>query len=175
MTALHGVLVDVYGIGILITGKSGVGKSETALELVKRGHRLVADDLVEIRQVAKNVLIGNAPKLLEHMLEIRGVGIVDMMTLFGASAVKSDKRILIIIDLELWDQDKIYDRLGIDEEKMKIMDSELTKLTVPVRPGRNLSVIIEVAAMDYRMKKLGVNAAEEFTKKLAAEIKVNRK
>lgn len=153
MTAIHGVLVDVYGIGILITGKSGVGKSETALELVKRGHRLVADDLVEIRQVAKNVLIGNAPKLLEHMLEIRGVGIVDMMTLFGASAVKSDKRILIIIDLELWDQDKIYDRLGIDEEKMKIMDSELTKLTVPVRPGRNLSVIIEVAAMDYRMKK----------------------
>ncbi|MBO0602263.1 HPr kinase/phosphorylase [Sporosarcina sp. E16_3] len=175
MTALHGVLVDVYGIGILITGKSGVGKSETALELVKRGHRLVADDLVEIRQVAKNVLIGNPPKLLEHMLEIRGVGIVDMMTLFGASAVKSDKRILIIIDLEFWDQDKIYDRLGIDEEKMKIMDSELTKLTVPVRPGRNLSVIIEVAAMDYRMKKLGVNAAEEFTKKLAAEIKVNRK
>jgi HPr kinase/phosphorylase len=175
MTAIHGVLVDVYGIGILITGKSGVGKSETALELVKRGHRLVADDLVEIRQVAKNVLIGNAPKLLEHMLEIRGVGIVDMMTLFGASAVKSDKRILIIIDLELWDQDKVYDRLGIDEEKMKIMDSELTKLTVPVRPGRNLSVIIEVAAMDYRMKKLGINAAEEFSKKLSAEIKGNRK
>ncbi|NYF26023.1 HPr(Ser) kinase/phosphatase [Sporosarcina sp. JAI121] len=173
MTAVHGVLVDVYGIGILITGKSGVGKSETALELVKRGHRLVADDLVEIRQVAKNVLIGNAPKLLEHMLEIRGVGIVDMMTLFGASAVKSDKRILIVIDLELWDPDKIYDRLGIDEEKMKIVDSELTKLTVPVRPGRNLSVIIEVAAMDYRMKKLGINAAEEFSKKLDAEISGN--
>ena len=167
MTAVHGVLVDVYGIGILITGKSGVGKSETALELVKRGHRLVADDLVEIRQVAKNVLIGNAPKLLEHMLEIRGVGIVDMMTLFGASAVKSDKRILIVVDLELWDPDKIYDRLGLDEEKMKIMDSELTKLTVPVRPGRNLSVIIEVAAMDYRMKKLGINAAEEFSRKLS--------
>ena len=170
MTAVHGVLVDVYGIGVLITGKSGVGKSEIALELVKRGHRLVADDLVEIRQVAKNVLIGNAPKLLEHMLEIRGVGIVDMMTLFGASAVKSDKRILIVIDLEVWDPDKIYDRLGIDDEKMKIMDSELTKLTVPVRPGRNLSVIIEVAAMDYRMKRLGVNAAEEFTKKLDAAI-----
>ncbi|HJF32380.1 MAG TPA: HPr(Ser) kinase/phosphatase [Sporosarcina psychrophila] len=173
MTAVHGVLVDVYGIGILITGKSGVGKSETALELVKRGHRLVADDLVEIRQVAKNVLIGNAPKLLEHMLEIRGVGIVDMMTLFGASAVKSDKRILIVVDLELWDPDKIYDRLGLDEEKMKIVDSELTKLTVPVRPGRNLSVIIEVAAMDYRMKKLGINAAEEFSKKLSAQIEGN--
>ncbi|WP_318616736.1 HPr(Ser) kinase/phosphatase [Sporosarcina sp. YIM B06819] len=170
MKAVHGVLVDVYGIGVLITGKSGVGKSETALELVKRGHRLVADDLVEIRQVAKNVLIGNPPKLLEHMLEIRGVGIVDMMTLFGASAIRSDKRILMVIDLEIWDPDKIYDRLGIDEEKLKIMDSELTKLTVPVRPGRNLSVIIEVAAMDYRMKRLGVNAAEEFAKKVNSAI-----
>ena len=170
MTAVHGVLVDVYGIGILITGKSGVGKSETALELVKRGHRLIADDLVEIRQVAKNILIGNAPKLLEHMLEIRGVGIVDMMTLFGASAVKSDKRILIVIDLEVWEPEKTYDRLGIDDEKMKIMDSEVTKLTVPVRPGRNLSVIIEVAAMNYRMKRLGVNAGEEFSRKLDAVI-----
>ncbi len=166
MTTVHGVLVDVYGIGVLITGKSGVGKSETALELVKRGHRLVADDAVEIRQVAKNVLIGNAPKLLSHMLEIRGVGIIDMMTLFGASAVKDDKRILLVIDLELWDPDKVYDRLGIDGEKMKIMDSELTKLTVPVKPGRNLSVIVEVAAMDYRMKRLGINAAETFSKKL---------
>ena len=160
MTTMHGVLVDVYGIGILITGKSGVGKSETALELVKRGHRLVADDLVEIREVSKNVLIGNSPQLIEHMLEIRGVGIIDMMTLFGASAVKSDKRILIVIDLELWETGKMYERLGLDEEKMKIMDTELTKLTVPVRPGRNLSVIIEVAAMDYRMKRLGVNAAQ---------------
>lgn len=173
MTAVHGVLVDVYGIGVLITGKSGVGKSETALELVKRGHRLVADDLVEIRQVSKNVLIGSPPKLLEHMLEIRGVGIVDMMTLFGASAIKSDKRILIVIDLEIWDPSKIYDRLGIDEEKLKIMDSELTKLTVPVRPGRNLSVIIEVAAMDYRMKRLGINAAEEFAKRVNSAILEN--
>lgn len=170
MTTVHGVLVDVYGIGVLITGKSGVGKSETALELVKRGHRLVADDAVEIRQVAKNVLIGNPPKILRHMLEIRGVGIIDMMTLFGASAVKDDKRVLMVVDLEVWDPEKIYDRLGIDEEKMKIIDSELTKLTVPVRPGRNLSVIIEVAAMDYRMKRLGINAAEAFSKKLDAAI-----
>ncbi|CAM3179323.1 HPr(Ser) kinase/phosphatase [Filibacter tadaridae] len=170
MTAVHGVLVDVYGVGILITGKSGVGKSETALELVKRGHRLVADDLVEIRQVSKNVLIGNAPKLLEHMLEIRGVGIIDMMTLFGAGSVRGDKRIVIVIDLEIWDPDKLYERLGLDDEKMKIMDSELTKLTVPVRPGRNLSVIIEVAAMDYRMKRLGVNAAEKFSRKLDSAI-----
>lgn len=171
MTTLHGVLVDVYGIGVLITGKSGVGKSETALELVKRGHRLIADDAVEIRQVAKNVLIGNPPKLLQHMLEIRGVGIIDMMNLFGASAVKDDKRVLMVIDLEAWDPDKVYDRLGIDEDKQKIIDSEITKLTVPVRPGRNLSVIIEVAAMDYRMKKLGVNAAETFTKKLDLAIR----
>ncbi|MGN7387533.1 HPr(Ser) kinase/phosphatase [Sporosarcina sp. SAFN-015] len=166
MTTVHGVLVDVYGIGVLLTGKSGVGKSETALELVKRGHRLVADDAVEIRQVAKNVLIGNSPKLLRHMLEIRGVGIIDMMMLFGASAVRDDKRILMVIDLETWNPDKVYDRLGIDGEKMKIMDSDLTKLTVPVKPGRNLSVIIEVAAMDYRMKRLGINAAETFSKKL---------
>lgn len=170
MTTVHGVLVDVYGIGVLITGKSGVGKSETALELVKRGHRLVADDLVEIREVSKNVLIGNAPKLIEYMLEIRGVGIIDLMTLFGASAVKSDKRILIVIDLELWDDTKMYDRLGLDEKKMKIMDTELTKFVVPVRPGRNLSVIIEVAAMDYRMKKLGVNAAQEFSDRLSEAI-----
>lgn len=166
MTTLHGVLVDVYGIGVLLTGKSGVGKSETALELVKRGHRLVADDLVEIRQVSKNVLIGNAPKLIEHMLEIRGVGIIDMMTLFGASSFRANKRILMVIDLEFWDEKKMYDRLGLDEVKMKIIDTELIRLTVPVRPGRNLSVIIEVAAMDYRLKRLGVNAAEEFSKKL---------
>ncbi|WP_210471251.1 HPr(Ser) kinase/phosphatase [Sporosarcina sp. 6E9] len=173
MTTMHGVLVDVYGIGVLITGKSGVGKSETALELVKRGHRLVADDLVEIREVSQNVLIGNSPPLIEHMLEIRGVGIIDIMTLFGASAVKSDKRILIVINLELWETDKMYERLGLDEEKMKIMDTELTKLTVPVRPGRNLSVIIEVAAMDYRMKLLGVNAAQNFSDKLTNAINQN--
>lgn len=170
MTTIHGVLVDVYGIGVLITGKSGVGKSETALELVKRGHRLVADDLVEIREVSKNVLIGNAPKLIEHMLEIRGVGIIDMMNLFGASAVRSDKRIVLVIDLELWDEEKVYDRLGLDENKKKIMDTELTKLVVPVRPGRNLSVIIEVAAMDYRMKSLGINAAQEFSERLELAI-----
>ena len=175
LTTVHGVLVDVYGIGILITGKSGIGKSETALELVKRGHRLVADDLVEIREVSQNVLIGNAPSLIEHMLEIRGVGIIDIMNLFGASSVRSDKRILMVINLELWEQEKMYERLGLDEEKMRIMDTELTKLTVPVRPGRNLSVIIEVAAMDYRLKRLGVNAAQEFSNKLDQVIEQNPK
>ncbi|MCH7322852.1 HPr(Ser) kinase/phosphatase [Solibacillus sp. MA9] len=165
-TAMHGVLVDVYGIGVLIMGKSGVGKSETALELVKKGHRLVADDSVEIRQEGENMLIGSPPPLLEHLLEIRGIGIIDIMTLFGASAVRPYKRITLIIELENWDPNKFYDRLGLDEEKMRIIDTEVTKLTVPVQPGRNVSVIIEVAAMNYRLKKMGVNAAEEFSRRL---------
>ncbi|ARF13663.1 HPr(Ser) kinase/phosphatase [Sporosarcina ureae] len=173
MTTVHGVLVDVYGVGVLITGGSGVGKSETALELIKKGHRLVADDSVEIRQVSDNVLIGTSPKLLKHMLEIRGVGIIDLMTLFGASSVKDDKRVLLAVDLEIWDDKKHYDRLGIDEEKVEILDSQITKLSVPVRPGRNIAVIIEVAAMDYRMKRLGINAAEEFTKRLDQAIADN--
>ncbi|MDR0138732.1 HPr(Ser) kinase/phosphatase [Metabacillus idriensis] len=165
-TAVHGVLVDVYGVGVLIVGKSGVGKSETALELVKRGHRLVADDCVEIRQEDQDTLIGNAPDLIEHLLEIRGLGIINVMTLFGAGAVRSYKRITLIIDLEIWDPKKQYDRLGLDEEKMKIIDTDVPKLTVPVRPGRNLAVIIEVAAMNFRLKRMGLNAAEQFTNKL---------
>lgn len=165
-TAVHGVLVDIYGIGVLITGKSGVGKSETALELVKRGHRLVADDCVEIRQEDQDTLIGHAPELIEHLLEIRGLGIINVMTLFGAGAVRSFKKIALVMNLELWDQNKQYDRLGLDEEKMKIIDTEVTKLTVPVRPGRNLAVIIEVAAMNFRLKRMGVNAAEQFTNRL---------
>ncbi len=169
-TAVHGVLVDIYGVGVLIIGKSGVGKSETALELVKRGHRLVADDCVEIRQEDQDTLIGSAPELIEHLLEIRGLGIINVMTLFGAGAVRSFKRITLVINLELWDQNKQYDRLGLEEEKMRIIDTDVTKLTVPVRPGRNLSVIIEVAAMNHRLKRMGVNAAEQFTNKLAGVI-----
>ena len=166
-TAVHGVLVDIYGVGVLITGKSGVGKSETALELVKRGHRLVADDCVEIRQEDEGVIVGRSPELIEHLLEIRGLGIINVMTLFGAGAVRSDKKISIIMSLELWEQNKQYDRLGLDEEKMKIIDTDVTKLTIPVRPGRNLAVIIEVAAMNFRLKRMGVNAAQQFTNKLA--------
>ncbi|WP_273124552.1 HPr(Ser) kinase/phosphatase [Metabacillus sp. HB246100] len=169
-TAVHGVLVDIYGVGVLIIGKSGVGKSETALELVKRGHRLVADDCVEIRQEDQDTLIGSSPELIEHLLEIRGLGIINVMTLFGAGAVRSFKRITLVINLELWDQNKQYDRLGLEEDKMRIIDTDLTKLTVPVRPGRNLAVIIEVAAMNYRLKLMGVNAAEQFTSKLAGVI-----
>lgn len=169
-TAVHGVLVDVYGVGVLITGKSGVGKSETALELVKRGHRLVADDCVEIRQEDQDTLIGTSPELIEHLLEIRGLGIINVMTLFGAGAVRSNKQITLNIHLEIWDQHKQYDRLGLDEEKLKIIDSEVTKLTVPVRPGRNLAVIIEVAAMNFRLKRMGVNAAKQFSEKLSGVI-----
>ncbi|MCM3442990.1 HPr(Ser) kinase/phosphatase [Metabacillus halosaccharovorans] len=169
-TAVHGVLVDIYGVGVLIIGKSGVGKSETALELVKRGHRLVADDCVEIRQEDTDTLIGSAPELIEHLLEIRGLGIINVMTLFGAGAVRSFKRITLVINLEIWDQNKQYDRLGLEEDKMRIIDTDITKLTVPVRPGRNLSVIIEVAAMNHRLKRMGVNAAEQFTNKLAGVI-----
>ena len=166
-TAIHGVLVDVYGVGVLIIGKSGVGKSETALELVKRGHRLVADDCVEIRQEDQDTLIGSAPELIEHLLEIRGLGIINVMTLFGAGAVRSFKRITLVMSLELWEQGKQYDRLGLEEDTMKIIDTDVPKLTIPVRPGRNLAVIIEVAAMNFRLKRRGLNAAEQFTHKLA--------
>jgi len=165
-TALHGVLVDIYGIGVLIMGKSGVGKSETALELVKRGHRLVADDCVEIRQEDQDTLVGNAPGLIEHLLEIRGLGIINVMTLFGAGSVRSYKRISLVIQLETWDQNKHYDRLGLEEDKMKIIDTDVTKITLPVRPGRNLAVIIEVAAMNFRLKRMGINAAEQFSNRL---------
>lgn len=173
-TAVHGVLVDINGVGVLITGQSGVGKSETALELVKRGHRLVADDNVEIRQEDYDTLIGNPPALIEHLLEIRGVGIINIMTLFGAGAVRSQKKISYIVNLEIWEDKKQYDRLGLDEEKMKIMDVELPKITIPVRPGRNLAVIIEVAAMNFRLKKMGHNAAEEFSDRLTTMIQEER-
>ncbi|MWC30844.1 HPr(Ser) kinase/phosphatase [Paenibacillus sp. MMS18-CY102] len=167
---IHGVLVDVYGIGMLITGGSGIGKSETALELVKRGHRLVADDAVEIRQTSDSQLHGSAPELIRHLLEIRGLGIINVMTLFGAGAVRNNKRIGLVIRLENWQPDKQYDRLGLDEETTRIIDTDVTLVTVPVRPGRNLAVIIEVAAMNYRLKRMGYNAALQFTNKLTETI-----
>ncbi|WP_440896311.1 HPr(Ser) kinase/phosphatase [Amphibacillus sp. Q70] len=169
-TAMHGVLVDIHGVGVLITGQSGVGKSETALELVKRGHRLVADDSVEIHQEDYDRLIGTSPELIEHLLEIRGLGIINVMTLFGASAVRSQKEIDYVINLEIWDEKKQYDRIGMDDELIRIIDVEVPKTTLPVRPGRNLAVIIEVAAMNFRLKRLGVNAAEEFSTRLTKMI-----
>lgn len=166
VTAVHGVLIDIYGIGVLITGASGVGKSETALDLVRRGHRLVADDSVEIRQQHDGMLVGRSPDLIRHLLEIRGLGIINVMTLFGAGSVRLFKRIALVIHLELWDQKKAYDRLGLDEETIKIFNTDLPKITVPVRPGRNLAVIVEVAAMNFRLKLMGINAAEEFSARL---------
>lgn len=167
---IHGVLVDVYGVGILITGGSGIGKSETALELVKRSHRLVADDAVEIRQTSDGQLHGSAPELIRYLLEIRGLGIINVMTLFGAGAIRTMKRISVVIKLENWQPDKQYDRLGLDEETTRIIDTDVPLVTVPVRPGRNLAVIIEVAAMNFRLKRMGYNAALQFTNKLTETI-----
>ncbi|SHH16576.1 HPr(Ser) kinase/phosphatase [Tepidibacter thalassicus] len=165
-TTIHGVLVDVYGIGTLIMGESGVGKSETALELVKRGHRLVADDAVEIRKIDEDVLIGQAPELIRYLMEIRGVGILDIKSLFGVGAIKPKKYIDMVIHLEPWEDGKYYDRLGIDEEYMDILGIPVEKITIPVKPGRNMAMIIEVAARNYRQKAMGYNAAQEFNSKL---------
>lgn len=166
-TSVHGVLVDIYGVGVLITGESGIGKSEAALELVKRGHRLVADDNVEIRQEDYDVLVGSSPELLENMLEIRGIGIIDVVTLFGTGAVRSKMKVSVVVHLENWDDSKQYERLGLDEDTMQIMDVKVPKATVPVRPGRNLAVIIEVAAMNFRLKRKGINTAEQFSARLS--------
>lgn len=172
-TLVHGVMVDVYGIGILITGSSGIGKSETGLELIKRGHRLVADDAVVIRQVSDESLIGSPPPLLRHLMEIRGLGVLNAMTLFGAGAVLPQKRISMVIHLEAWRENYAYDRLGIDQSMMKILDLEVPLLTVPVRPGRNLAVIVEVAAMNFRLKGMGFDAAKMFTEELSNQITLN--
>ena len=170
-TNIHGVLLDVYGIGVLITGESGIGKSEIALELVKNGHRLVADDNVEIKEIANGVLMGQPPKLIENLLEIRGLGIINVMTLFGAGVVLNEKRIMLNVHLEFWKEDKEYDRLGLDKRTIKIIDSEIPSKLIPVRPGRNVSNIIEVAAMDFRLQKMGVSAAREFNERLIAHIR----
>lgn len=162
----HGVLVEVYGEGLLLLGESGVGKSETAVELVKRGHRLIADDAVEIRRYSRRKLIGTAPELIRHYLELRGIGVVDVHRLFGMSAVKKDCDIDLIINLEPWKDDTVYDRLGTEEQYTSIFDVQIPTLTIPVKPGRNLAVILEVAAMNNRNKKMGYNAAVEFTKQI---------
>ena len=162
----HGVLVEVYGEGILLLGDSGVGKSETAIELVKRGHRLIADDAVEIKRVSAKSLVGQAPEIIRHYVELRGIGVVDVRRLFGMGAVKNTEKIDLVINLEPWVQGKMYDRLGLDEEHTEILGINLPSITIPVRPGRNLSIIIEVAAMNNRQKKMGYNTAEEFNKRI---------
>ena len=166
----HGGLVEVYGEGLLLLGDSGVGKSETAIELVKRGHRLIADDAVEIKRVSDKTLVGSAPEIIRHYVELRGIGIVDVRRLFGMGAVKETEKINLVIQLENWVEGKVYDRLGMEEEKISILGIEVPSITVPVRPGRNLAIILEIAAMNNRQKRMGYNTAEEFNKKLMRQM-----
>ena len=170
----HGVLVEVYGEGCLLTGDSGVGKSETAIELIKRGHRLVADDAVEIRRTAQTTLYGQSPENIRHFIELRGIGIINARKLFGMGAIKLQEKIDMVINLEQWDSAKVYDRMGLDNEYMKILGVEVPTLTIPVKPGRNLAVIIEVAAMNNRQKKMGYNAARELLKNLGMAVEDHR-
>lgn len=166
----HGVFVEVYGEGILMLGESGVGKSETALELVKRGHRLIADDVVEIRKVSDKTLLGTAPDIIRHLIEIRGVGIVDVKNLYGVGSVKMQESISLVMHFELWDEKKNYERLGIVDSYTDILDIKLPLLTIPVRPGRNLAIIVEVAAINNRQKKMGYNAAKVLNERVMREM-----
>ena len=162
----HGVLVEVYGEGILLLGDSGVGKSETAIELLKRGHRLIADDAVEIKRVSATTLIGSAPEIIRHYVELRGIGIVDVRRLFGMGSVKQTEKIDLVVNLEPWQDGKMYDRLGLDEETTDILGIKVPSIVIPVCPGRNLSIVIEVAAMNNRQKRMGYNTAAEFNQRL---------
>ena len=166
----HGVLVEVYGEGCLLTGDSGVGKSETAIELIKRGHRLVADDAVEILRTSANTLIGQSPQNIRHFIELRGIGIINARQLFGMGAVKMSEKIDMFVNLELWDNTKVYDRMGLENQYMDILGVEVPALTIPVKPGRNLAVIIEVAAMNNRQKKMGYNAAKDLLVSLGMDM-----
>ena len=161
----HGVLLDISGEGVMITGDSGIGKSESAIELIMRGHRLVADDAVEIRRIS-NQLIGTAPEVIRHYIELRGIGVVDVQQLFGMSAVREDQDIDLVVNLEQWNDNTMYDRLGLEELYTVILDVKVPALTVPVKPGRNLAIIVEVAAMNNRHKKMGYNAAQAFTQQI---------
>lgn len=164
--SIHGVLVDVYGEGVLIMGESGIGKSEAALELVKRGHRLVSDDVVEISRVSEETLVGTAPDITRHFIELRGIGIIDVKTLFGVGSVENTKSINLVIRLEDWDPEKEYDRIGLDEETMDILGNKIVCHSLPIRPGRNLAVIVETAAINHRQKKMGYNAAKELYRRV---------
>ena len=166
----HGVLIEIYGEGVFITGESGVGKSETAIELVKRGHRLVADDAVEIRKVSNISLVGSSPDNIRHFLELRGIGIINARRLFGIGAVKNTEKIELIVEMEQWNPEKIYDRMGVDTQFATILGVKIPMLTIPVKPGRNLAVILEVAAMNNRQKKMGYNAATELLDQLGLDM-----
>ena len=172
--SIHGVLVDVYGEGVLITSESGIGKSEAALELIKRGHRLVSDDVVEIRKVSDDTLIGSAPDVTKHFIELRGIGIVDVKTLFGVSSVKDTQSIDLVIRLEDWNKDKEYDRLGLEEQYTEYLGNSVVCHKIPVRPGRNLAIICESAAVNYRQKKMGYNAAQAFYQRIQQNFAAKR-
>ncbi len=172
--SVHGVLVDVYGEGVLITGDSGIGKSEAALELIRRGHRLVTDDVVEIRKVSDDTLIGSAPEMLKHLIELRGIGVVNVKALFGASSVMDTQSIDLVIRLEDWNREKEYDRLGLEENYMEYLGNKVVCYDIPIRPGRNLAVICESAAVNYRQKKMGYNAAQELYARVQSSLAKNR-
>ena len=167
---LHGVLVDVYGMGVLITGESGVGKSEAALELVRRGHQLVADDVVDICRITENRLIGEAPEMVRHLMEIRGIGIIDIKAMYGISAVLTSKTIDLIIHLEPWKEKKAYDRLGLTDDFTTIMDVRVPQVVLPIQPGRNVAVVIEVAARNFSLKQMGYSAAKELDRRLSEQM-----
>ena len=172
--SIHGVLVDVYGEGLLIMGESGIGKSEAALELIKRGHRLVSDDVVELRKVSDVTLVGSAPDITRHFIELRGIGIIDVKTLFGVESVKDTQSVDLVIKLEEWDRDKEYDRLGLHEEYTEYLGNKIVCHSLPIRPGRNLAIIVESAAVNHRQKKMGYNAAEELYKRVQANLAKKR-
>lgn len=172
--SIHGVLVDVYGEGVLIMGESGIGKSEAALELIKRGHRLVSDDVVEIRRVSDVTLVGSAPDITRHFIELRGIGIIDVKTLFGVESVKDTQSIDLVIKLEEWNKDKEYDRLGMEEEYTEFLGNRVVCHSLPIRPGRNLAVIVESAAVNHRQKKMGYNAAQELYKRVQESLAKHR-
>lgn len=168
--SIHGVLVDVYGEGILITGESGIGKSEAALELIRRGHRLVSDDVVQLRKVSDATLVGSAPDITRHFIELRGIGIINVKTLFGVECVKDTQSVDLVIKLEEWDREKEYDRMGLNEEYIEYLGNKVVCHSLPIRPGRNLAVIVEAAAVNHRQKKMGYNAAEELYKRVQENI-----
>lgn len=168
--SIHGVLVDVYGEGLLLMGESGIGKSEAALELIKRGHRLVSDDVVEIRKVSDDTLVGSAPDITRHLIELRGIGIVDVKTLFGVQSVKDTQSIDFVIRLEQWDKNREYDRLGLEDEYIEFLGNKVVCHSIPIRPGRNSAVICEAAAVNYRQKKMGYNATEELYRRMQANL-----
>lgn len=174
MISVHGVLVDIFGEGVLIMGESGIGKSETALELVKRGHRLVSDDVVELRKVSDDTLVGSTPEITRHFIELRGIGIVDIQTLFGFASVKESQSIDLVIKLEDWSRDKEYDRLGMEEEYIEFLGNKVVCHNIPIRSGRNLAIICESAAVNHRQKKMGYNAAQELYKRVRENLNKKR-